>query len=223
MFKNWCRELICGGSLISPNFVLTAAHCTENLTANQLMISVGDANFQMGGDGETFITVESITPHPMYNSTNDDIDFCLLKLSTPAQISSIVGIVCLPPNTAETFVGQQMIASGWGHTKNNGTKSPDLLYTSLIVISNSDCKKTTEGIISANMICAIGDNYSTDTCQEDSGGPMVASVNNKVTLVGVTSFGTAGCAEADKPGVYARVTAQKSWILENSDAGSCQN
>jgi secreted trypsin-like serine protease len=53
-------------------------------------------------------------------------------------------------------------------------------------------------------------------------GPLVANVNSKVTVVGVTSFGN-GCALASYPGVYSRISAQKSWILANSDAGSCQN
>lgn len=114
----------------------------------------------------------------------------------------------------------------------------------LLGISNNDCKATGyKSAIKDSMICAY--NYpknDTDTCQGDSGGkltwifvkktfweialetqltgPLVTTLNSKVTLVGVTSFGV-GCG-GKYPGVYARVSNQKDWILNNSDAGSCQ-
>jgi hypothetical protein len=100
-------------------------------------------------------------------------------------------LACLPSNKDEDFEGTKVITRGWGNTKFNGTISQDLLYALVTVISNEDCYKN-QGIITANMICAKGDNYLTDTCLEESGGPVIASVNNRVTLVEFTSYGLGG-------------------------------
>jgi len=72
---------------------------------------------QVKGDGETFINVSSMISHPLYNQARpDDNDFALLRLATPAPISSTVGIACLPPDVTQTFAGTNMTISGWGRT-----------------------------------------------------------------------------------------------------------
>lgn len=212
---------MCGGTLISKNYVLTAAHCTAGFTASQLKVALRDIKFNVN-DGEIFINVKTIKDHPNYNSNSQDNDFSLLELVSPAPISSAVGIACLPPDVSQTFEGTTLTISGWGTTSSSGSQSTDLKVGTVQGLSNNACNSAYQGGITANMICAGTSNFDTDTCQGDSGGPLVTSLNGKATLVGVTSFGI-GCAQSPYPGVYARVTAQKSWILANSDAGTCQN
>ena len=125
---------------------------------------------QVRGDGETFINVAAIINHPSYNPSSQDVDFALLRLSSPAVVSAKVGFACLPPDTTQTFAGTILKISGWGTTSSSGSQSADLLYAYVNGLTNTACSSAYGGGITANMICATGDNFTTDTCQGDSGG-----------------------------------------------------
>jgi len=192
-------------------------------SASQMRVAVGDVNYEITGDGEVYYNVASAIKHPNYNSGTEDNDFALLKLASPVPVSTKANFACLPSDTTQTFVGTSFVISGWGTTSSGGSQSGPLKAAFISGISNNVCSNAGYGSsITSNMICATTNPINTDTCQGDSGGPLVGLINGKVTIAGVTSFGI-GCAQDPYPGVYSRVTAQKAWILANSDAGSCQN
>ena len=85
-------EPFCGGALISPNYVLTSAQCTEGKKASSILVVVGEHNFQTKGDGEDYYDVQAIVTHPSYNPANShNNDLALLKLSYSVNISSNAG------------------------------------------------------------------------------------------------------------------------------------
>jgi secreted trypsin-like serine protease len=97
----------------------------------------------------------------------------------------------------------------------DGAISQTLKYVAVKAVTNLKCKETYPDTITEDMLCAIGNpKGGEDSCQGDSGGPLVSVVGGKSTVVGVVSFGQ-GCAEANTPGVYARVTKFKAWIEAN--------
>ena len=109
--------------------------------------------------------------HPNYNPKTQDFDFAILRLATPAPISSTVGVVCLPPDVTQTFAGTAMTISGWGRTTSGGTQSPKLKEATVTALTNAACNIPYGNQITANMICAGNPpSFDTDTCQGDSGG-----------------------------------------------------
>lgn len=218
----------CGGAIINNLYVLTAAHCFFDKEGNRLsdeglVVGVGDHIMTSSNDDVAGVTKEvpvaKVILHESYNPKAYDYDIALLRLGQTLDLASHsqVRAVCLPDDDSKTYVGENAIASGWG-ALGFGDSQPDALREVMLPIL-STCLDNTG--ITERMLCAGYEEGGKDTCQGDSGGPLCVKEGSKFVQVGVVSFGD-GCAQARKPGVYARVTKFLTWIKEKtSDATYC--
>jgi len=126
---------------------------------------------------------------------------------------------CLPEASYDP-VGEKCFVSGWGTLYSGAFSLPETLqWVDVPIITNSDCDAAyTTYDITDSMICAAYPEGGKDACQGDSGGPLVCEVDGDAIITGVVSWGI-GCADADHPGVYGRVTEVLSWIESNMGSG----
>jgi len=210
----------CGGTLVSDRYVITAAHCTANLSPSQINILIGDTNLAVANDTTRFISsLSEIRQHPQYNPSNLENDISVLVLSSPIDLYSYPNIkpACLPTTeTVDDLIGENAVVSGWGTVGSGLHQNSHLHEVTVEVLGKTNCGAHTSGM-TPDMFCAGLLQGGKDSCQGDSGGPLVAKNENDnngaATLVGVVSWGY-GCADVNAPGVYSDVSnyVQNGWL-----------
>jgi secreted trypsin-like serine protease len=165
------------------------------------------------GSSHKIVNVQRITKHENYNSPNEHSnDIAILKLASSVTMSSSITPICLPQNDAQA--GAQCTVTGWGETQGTGDNQR-LLQVVIPIVSTQSCndRQHYRGAIDDTMLCAGV--TGRDSCQGDSGGPLVCQRSDGAwELQGIVSWGI-DCGAPNKPGVYSRVHALKSWINQN--------
>ncbi|XP_059061617.1 uncharacterized protein LOC131854503 [Achroia grisella] len=224
----------CGSTLISPNFVLTAGHCTKASPRDTRIADIVPKIIRFGAKnlkyprGTTDTNISRIIPHPQYKPPKQYYDIALMEIKSPVDFSKVIQPACLWSRNQESF-GTKATVTGWGVYRNGNRNTSDELQAGDInIIDSNNCNRLLksssnrlwDGLLD-NQFCAGKLEGGIDACQGDSGGPLQVKIplpepynKREATVhyvIGITSFGI-GCAQPNLPGVYTRVSSFTDWV-----------
>ncbi|KAL6440722.1 hypothetical protein ACFW04_003288 [Cataglyphis niger] len=216
-------EYNCGGTLISSEYILTAAHCVNSVQEKvPIEVRVGSEDLKSVGDDVQRIPIIDVITHPRYKRSMNYNDVAILKLKTPVRMTNNVRPICIQTKSLTTMdmsTNVSFIVIGWGATSFTDDSSTKLMKTpSLSLVDRESCAKSFNGFsklprgLDDNMICVLDTNVTrrSDACQGDSGGPLLMFTGPNHSIVGITAFGQS-CG-GSIPGVYTAVYSYLEWI-----------
>uniref|UniRef100_A0A3B3UFL6 Transmembrane serine protease 2 n=1 Tax=Poecilia latipinna TaxID=48699 RepID=A0A3B3UFL6_9TELE len=209
---------VCGGAIISPSWILSAAHCFKPFSDPKIWAATyGDVYLP---DLQPRRSVKRIICHQDFDTKTNAYDIALVKLNRPIIFTRKP--VCLPNAGLQVNSSSEAWITGWGQLYPSGP-SPDILHQAQVTVYSKDiCNNrfVLHGKVTKTMFCAGKLQGGVDSCQGDSGGPLVVKTGNVWWLIGITSWGY-GCGLRTKPGMYTNVSFFREWIHKQMQVQYC--